>query len=124
VATEQGDEELNRRISWTQVLVLVLLLGFALQAQEPTALSTASAMSRVTNKVAPVYPVAAKQLNIQGSMDVAVVVSESGEVEDAKVVKGNAMFSQACLTAVKQWKFTPLEKGKFSTVITFNFTKS
>jgi TonB family protein len=115
---------LTKRFSWTYVVVLVLLLGFAAQAQDGTSLPTASAMARVTKKVAPAYPAAAKQLNIQGAMEVEVTVDASGSVEDAKVLKGNAMFSQSCLTAIRQWKFTPLESGKFTTVIVFNFTKS
>lgn len=113
-----------KSLNWTYVVVLVVLLGFAVQAQEITSLSTSTAMARVTKKVAPDYPMAAKQLNIQGSLEVAVTVNEAGDVEDAKVVKGNAMFSQSCLAAVKQWKFTPYEKGKFTAVIVFNFTKS
>lgn len=113
-----------KSLNWTYVVVLVLLLGLAVQAQEVNSLSTASAMARATKKVSPDYPVAAKQLNIQGSLEVAVTVNEAGDVEDAKVVKGNAMFSQSCLAAVKQWKFTPYEKGKFTAVIVFNFTKT
>lgn len=110
--------------NWTYLMVLVLLLAFGAQAQEVASLPTATAMARVTKRVAPDYPVAAKQLNITGTMEVAVTVSESGDVEDAKVLKGNAMFSQSCLAAVKQWKFTPYEKGKFTSVIVFNFTKT
>lgn len=116
-----------RPSNWTHLVVLVLLLGLTALAQEPTSVETANAMARVTKKVAPAYPVAAKQLNIQGMQEVQVVVSESGDVVDAKVIKGNALFTQSSLAAVKQWKFTPLVKdgapSRFTSVVVFNYTR-
>lgn len=88
---------------------------------------TASAMSRVAKKVAPAFPAAARQLNISGTQDVEITVDESGSVVDAKVLKGNAIFSQASVSAVKQWKFTPLVQDgaakSFTSVIVFNYSK-
>lgn len=94
---------------------------------EGLTIPTASAMSRVAKKVAPVYPAAARQLNVSGTQDVEIVVDESGSVVDAKVLKGNAMFSASSIAAVKQWKFTPLVQDgaatSFTTVIVFNYTR-
>ncbi|MCS7042874.1 MAG: energy transducer TonB [Bryobacteraceae bacterium] len=111
---------------WIRLALLVAVVAAAAAvAQEP--ITTANALGRVVKKVAPVYPTAAKQLNVTGSQDVEIVVDEQGNVVDAKVVKGNALFTQASLAAVKEWKFTPLLKDgqpvKFTTVITFNYTK-
>jgi TonB family protein len=94
-------------------------------AQE--ALPTATAMTRIAKKVAPEYPAAAKQLNVSGSQEVQITVSATGDVEEAKVLKGNAMFTLASVNAVKQWKFQPLVKDgaaqRFTTVITINYQK-
>lgn len=88
---------------------------------------TASAMSRVAKKVAPEFPAAARQLNISGTLEVEIAVDESGSVVDAKVLKGNAIFSANSLAAVKQWKFTPLLQDgaakSFTSVIVFNYSK-
>jgi len=116
------------RWSWMRRAVVGLMLaGLTALAQEPTQLATPTALARLVKKVAPDYPPAAKQLNVQGSQEVSITVNASGDVEDAKVVKGNAMFTQASLAAVKQWKFTPLLKDgapvKFSAVILFTYTK-
>jgi TonB family protein len=96
-----------------------------MMAQE--AIPTANAMIRVTKKVQPEYPPAAKQLNVSGSQEVQITVSAAGDVEDAKVLKGNAMFTMASTNAVKQWKFQPLVKDgaaqRFTTVIIFNYQK-
>lgn len=111
------------QLKWV-VLGSVCLLA-PLLAQE--AIPTANAMARVAKKVSPEYPPAAKQLNVSGTQEVQITVSPDGDVEDAKVLKGNAMFTQASLSAVKQWKFQPLVKDgspqRFTTVIIFNYTK-
>lgn len=111
------------QLKWV-VLGSVCLLA-PLLAQE--AIPTANAMARVAKKVSPEYPPAAKQLNVSGVQEVQITVSPAGDVEDAKVLKGNAMFTQASLSAVKQWKFQPLVKDgtaqRFTTVIIFNYTK-
>jgi TonB family protein len=94
---------------------------------ETVSIPTASAMTRVSKRVAPVYPAAAKQLNISGSQDVEITVDEQGSVVEAKALKGNAMFSTASVSAVKLWKFTPLVQDgaakSFTSVIVFNYTK-
>lgn len=115
--------QLSRRIRYA--LLVIVVAAVAAPAQE--SITTANAMGRVVKKVAPAYPTAARQLNVTGTQDVEIVVDEQGNVVDAKVLKGNALFTQASLAAVKEWKFTPLVKDgqpvKFTTVITFNYTK-
>ncbi len=109
------------------VAVLATIALPSLLSAETVSIPTATAMARIAKKVAPGYPAAAKQLNISGSLDVEITVNEEGSVTDAKVLKGNAMFSSSSLAAVKQWKFMPLVQdgvGKgFTSVIVFNFTK-
>ena len=82
---------------------------------------------RSAKKVAPEFPAAARQLNINGTLEVEIAVDESGSVVDAKVLKGNAIFSANSLTAVKQWKFTPLLQDgaarSFTSVIVFNYSR-
>ncbi len=109
------------------VLILAVLALVSASAQEPLNIATASAMARVTKKVAPDFPAAARQLNVSGQQEVLVTVGVNGDVEDAKVLKGNAMFSASSLAAVRQWKFTPLAKdgapSKFTTTVIFNYQK-
>ncbi len=109
------------------VAVLAAIALPSLLSAETVSIPTASAMARVAKKVAPLYPAAARQLNISGSLEVEITVNEEGSVVDAKVLKGNAMFSSSSMAAVKQWKFTPLLQDgaakSFTSVIVFNYTK-
>ncbi len=106
---------------------LLIALGGVCLAQEETSLTTANALSRAAKKVTPEYPIAARQLNIQGQQEVAIVVSPQGDVTEAKVMKGNAMFTAASVAAAKQWKFTPYTKEgqpvAFTSVLVFSYTK-
>ena len=106
------------------VSILALAAGMALLAEIPS-ITTANAMVRANKKVSPEFPVAAKQLHISGSQEVQVTVSKTGDVIDAKVLKGNAMFSASSTAAAKQWKFAPLvkdgEASEFTAVLVFNY---
>jgi TonB family protein len=107
------------------VAVLALTAGTAVLADEPPMITTANAMVRATKKVSPEFPLAARQLHISGSQEVQVTVSKSGDVIDAKVLKGNAMFSNSSTAAAKQWKFAPLVKdgtaSEFMAVLIFSY---
>ena len=56
------------------------------------------------------YPEHARRLGIQGTVTINVLVSEKGDVADAKILQGikNAVgFDQAALQAARKWKFEP-----------------
>jgi TonB family protein len=111
---------------WLQMMAGLVCVGCLCMA-EPIQLAAATALARVEKRVVPEYPIAAKQLRVTGASELAITVDEQGDVVEAKIVKGNAMFSAASLAAVKQWKFTPLSKDgaplKFGTVVTINYNQ-
>lgn len=56
----------------------------------------------------PEYPAAAKAEGIEGVVIVKYVIAEDGSVRDAKVLKGPPELADACLTAVRTWRFQPI----------------
>ncbi|HXW03962.1 MAG TPA: TonB family protein [Vicinamibacterales bacterium] len=73
-------------------------------------------------KVEPQYPPIARASRTEGSVVVDAVIRSDGTVSDVKVVKSSSpMFEQACLDAVKQWRFTPGPQDVILTV-TVKFT--
>jgi protein TonB len=60
-----------------------------------------------TTYVAPVYPQLAKISRIEGSVIVEATIDEAGMVRDVRVLRSNALFDQAAIDAVKQWRYTP-----------------
>jgi TonB family protein len=77
-------------------------------------------------KVKPVYTLQAKKKGIQGEVKVEVTFSETGEVIAAKVVSGPELLHEACLSAVRKWKFMPVEISgspvKVNGILIFNLS--
>lgn len=73
----------------------------------------------------PAYPPMAKQNGVKGSVNVQVVISETGSVISASAVSGHALLKSAAVTAARGARFSPtLLSGtpvKVSGVITYNF---
>jgi protein TonB len=46
-------------------------------------------------------------MKIVGKVMIEVTIDADGNVEDVKVLSGNALLTNAVVNAVKKWKFTP-----------------
>ena len=72
-----------------------------------------------------VYPLLLREQKIQGVVVALIVVSETGDVETFRIVKGDTVLGDFAEKAAKQWKFKPVSRdGKAVPVIskvTFNF---
>jgi protein TonB len=62
---------------------------------------------RVTHKLDPIYPEAARQANIQGVVALDVVIAPDGSVADVRPVSGPEALTPAAVDAVKWWRFQP-----------------
>jgi protein TonB len=85
---------------------LAISAGAALAADE-VHVSQSEAMKAATSKAEPSYPAIAKQLHLEGSVQVEAHITESGAVESVKPLTGNAVLMNAAVEAMKRWKFTP-----------------
>ena len=73
-------------------------------------------------KVEPRYPQIAQSARIEGTVVVDAVIRKDGTVSDVTVLRSSSkMFDQACIDAVRQWRFTPSPQDVVLTV-TVNFT--
>jgi periplasmic protein TonB len=84
-----------------------LFLGLGLAQDAPKKVSKSEGMSAVTAKVAPDYPTVAKQLKIEGSVELEALVTENGTVDKVNIVSGNPVLTRPASDAVKRWKFAP-----------------
>ena len=73
----------------------------------------------------PNYPPMAKQIHLQGSVTVQVLIDEKGNVVSAQVLSGHPVFIYEAKRAAMQSRFSPTMLGdqpvKVSGVITYNF---
>ena len=104
---------------------MALASGFAMAQDSTLKVSNSEAMKAATAKVQPEFPAIAKQLHLEGAVEVEVHISETGSVESVKPVTGNAVLANAAVNATKQWKFTPFTADgkpvKAVAPLTFNF---
>lgn len=67
----------------------------------------------MTTKVPCEYPPIAKQLKIEGYVELEALVTESGLVEKVNILSGNPVLTRPASDAVKKWKFAPFtSEGK------------
>ena len=115
-----------RIAQWPLTVALVTVSMFSAWAQEAAKkASRAEGESAAVTKVQPEYPPIAKQLKIQGEVELEAVVNENGAVEKVNILSGNPVLTRPAMDALKKWKFKPfVSDGKAVTTtvpVTFVF---
>jgi TonB family protein len=88
---------------------------------EPVRLGSGQQLG-IIKKVEPIYPSTMQVARRDGSVVLDAVIHRDGTIGDIKVLKSTSPeFEQAAITAVKQWRYTPLPYEGIVTV-TLNFT--
>ena len=79
-------------------------------------------------RVQPLYPPLAKQVRVQGAVELRAIISKEGTIENLMIVRGHPMLSAAAIEAVRQWRYRPYllngEPIEVETEITVNFLLS
>jgi TonB family protein len=82
-------------------------------------------VSKAISLPQPAYPPLAKQIHVQGSVPVQILVGENGRVISAHAVSGHAFLTRAAEEAAMRARFTPTtyngQPVKVQGVITYNF---
>ena len=75
--------------------------------------------------VPPEYPQQARQMHIQGAVELLAYIGKDGSITGVKLIKGDSVLSRAAMDAVKQWKYKPYylndQPVEIQTQITVNF---
>ncbi|HTP32246.1 MAG TPA: energy transducer TonB [Candidatus Acidoferrales bacterium] len=90
-----------------RTLAVLALVSGAARAQELKKVSKSEGLNNATTKVQPDYPSMARQLKIEGPVELEAVVTESGAVEKVNIVSGNPLLTRPAAEAVRKWKFAP-----------------
>jgi len=62
---------------------------------------------RLLNSAPPVYPPVARQRKMEGEVTIEATIDASGRVAATRIVSGPALFHQAALDAMRNWKYQP-----------------
>jgi len=99
----------------------------AVNLPQPAQLKVSQGVSQglLIKSVAPVYPAAARQMRIQGAVELRANIGKDGSIKEVKLISGDPVLSHAAIDAVKQWKYKPYYLGdqpvEIQTQITVNF---
>jgi TonB family protein len=55
----------------------------------------------------PVYPASARQMRVEGAVELLATISKNGDISAVKVLTGDPRLVHAAVDAVKQWKYKP-----------------
>ena len=75
--------------------------------------------------VDPVYPPVARQMHLQGAIQLQATIGKDGSITSVKLLNGDAVLGRAAMDAVKQWKYKPYylddQPVEIQTQVTVNF---
>jgi protein TonB len=86
---------------------LALFVAGTAPAQDAVHVSQAEAMKAAKERSEPEYPAMAKQLHLEGAVQLEAHIAENGTVEEVKPLTGNAVLMNSAVAAIKKWRFTP-----------------
>jgi periplasmic protein TonB len=94
-------------------------------AQLTVKISQGVSQGLLVKKVQPAYPASAKQLHLEGTVEVLATISKEGSVSSVKLMKGDSILGRAAMDAVRQWKYKPYylnnDPVEVQTQVTVNF---
>jgi TonB family protein len=76
-------------------------------APAPVAAPRTAREPKLISSTRLVYPTAARQSHIEGSVTVSANIDENGKVVGAKAVSGPMLLRQAAVDSVTEWKYSP-----------------
>jgi TonB family protein len=96
----------------TFTLILLCLIAIPLLAQETVRrLTQEEAVKAAVSKPQPDYPPVARQLRIQGRIEVEMSIDSAGVVDNVKIISGNPALTGTAVNTLKHWRFEPILSG-------------
>jgi protein TonB len=77
------------------------------QAPQKLKISQGVSQGLLIKSVPPVYPALARQMRIQGAVELLANIGKDGSITAVKLLNGDSVLSHAAIDAVKQWKYKP-----------------
>ena len=98
----------------TSLFIVVWISAASLRSQDAVRrLTHDEAIKAAVTKPQPDYPPVARQLRIQGRIEVELSIDPTGAVTEAKILSGNPALTGTAINTLKRWRFEPvLSDGK------------
>ncbi len=94
-------------------------------AQQIARISQGVSEGMIVKKVQPIYPAQARQMHLEGTVELQANISQSGSISQVKQLTGSPILGRAAIDAVRLWKYKPYylngQPVEIQTQITVNF---
>lgn len=105
-------------ISVKRLLMIGLLAIVTASATTSSGFAAGSESSRkTTKKVAPVYPEAARRLQLTGTVRLAALVAADGRVKSTEIIGGHPLLIVAATEAVMRWRYQAADRDSRETIV-------
>ena len=108
------------RPSWVRKVLVGVALASVLGTHALPQSASDDGKRKVKSKVAPTYPELARRMNVTGRVKIEVIITPDGRVKSARALGGHPLLVQACLDALKEWKFVAAPEETMQ-VVEFEF---
>lgn len=109
------------RPSWSRKVLMGLALTSVLGTSALAQSGSEEGKRKVKTRVAPAYPELAKRMNVTGRVKIEVIITPDGRVKSTRALGGHPLLVQACVDAVKEWKFATAPEES-TQVVEFEFS--
>src|SRR5260221_2349362 len=110
------------RPSWIRKVLVGVALSSVLGTYSLAQSASEEGKRKVKTKVAPTYPELARRMNVTGRVKIEVIINPDGRVKSTRALGGHPLLVQACIDAVKEWKFVAAPE-ETPQVVEFDFIR-
>jgi periplasmic protein TonB len=93
--------------------------------QQTLRISQGVSQGLIVKRIQPLYPPQARQIRLEGMVELQANISKSGSITGVKQISGDPVLGRAAMDAVRQWKYKPYylngEPVEVETQVTVNF---
>jgi TonB family protein len=111
------------RLAWGRsILIAVAAMAFVLAAA-PAQQANEEAKRKLKSRINPVLSDVARRMALSGKVRIELTIAADGRVKSARALGGHPLLVQACLEAVKEWRYETAPEES-TQVVEFEFKQS
>ena len=111
------------RLAWgRRILTAVAVMAFVLAAA-PAQQANEEGKRKLKSRINPVLSDVARRMSLSGKVRIELTIAPDGRVKSARALGGHPLLVQACLEAVKEWRYETAPEES-TQVVEFEFKQS
>ena len=112
------------RLAWGRsILTAVMAIVFTLSLAAAQQTNVEEGKRKLKSRTDPVLSDIARRMSLSGKVKVEVTIASDGHVKSARALGGHPLLVQACLEAVKNWKYETAPEES-TQIVEFDFKQS